>query len=36
MRRNRTHHPVKNVMITDLKCVDCGLEAEDRREYRKK
>lgn len=33
MRRIRTRHPVKNVVITEITCADCGLEADDRREY---
>jgi len=36
MRRIRTNHPTKNIVITDLECADCGLVAEDRREYLRK
>lgn len=36
MRRIRTTHPSKTVVITDIVCVDCGLQAEEWREYRKK
>jgi hypothetical protein len=36
MRRIRTDHPSKSVCVTDLRCADCGLRAEERREYIKK
>jgi hypothetical protein len=36
IRRIRTDHPSKNVCVTDLRCADCGLVAEERREYIRK
>jgi len=36
MRRIRTSNPSKTVVITDIVCADCGLQAEEWREYRRK
>jgi len=36
MRRIRTANPSKALVITDIVCSDCGLQAEEWREYRKK